>query len=77
MYNILPAHGTTPSVKLEIKGRQTKGQAISGYSHILSELITGLGTVVSGFFDTITFNNQAIYNLKLNLFSSAIRMLLP
>ena len=35
---------------------------MSGYSHLLSELISG--KIVPEFLETINFINQAIYNLK-------------
>ena len=43
---------------------KTKVQTISGYSHILSELISGI--FVSAFLETIYFNNHAIYSLILS-----------
>ena len=36
----------------------TKGQTISGYSHIQSELISGI--TVSTFLETINFDNEGI-----------------
>ena len=41
---------------------KTKGHTIFGYSHILSELISGI--ILSVFLETIYVNNQAIYNLS-------------
>ena len=62
MSNILPVWDTTPSIKSIKKVSFSKGQPISGYSHILSELISRI--IVSAFLKTINFISKPIYWLR-------------
>ena len=50
---------------------KTKGQTISGYSHIMSELISGI--ILFAILETIYFKNQTIYNLKPRLLTQLLQ----